>query len=274
MSGIAEAQEWESAIRAIVKSEIDSQRPSARYAVVKSIDREARSCMVVFIGEQDEVRVAYADVAPAFVGQEVRIGGTQSDRYIEAVRGSSDSEARVLEAERIIAETPFLVGRWGMENNVTYNGTNVLPIISPVGAGGYDPVPFTENGVEYKFTNAGGRVTVPVSGYYWIDIEIRADQAAMERSIILAIDPGGNSANRQLIKESKGAYYYTGSDGNIQADAPIVCTDLLYLNAGDVVSPLTYSSRSSVIYAKVGPAYATTMLIELRRRRAKYVIPT
>lgn len=268
------AQEWEQAIRAIARQEIDSARPGTRYAVVKEINREERYCMVIFVGEVDAVRVPYTDTAPAVVGQEVRIAGTNSDRYIESIRGYNDTEYRTASNESKLAETPFLIGKWGMETDVTYNATQVLPIISPVGPGMYDAVPFTENGVEYKYNNVGGRVTVPLAAYYYVQVEIRADQATAERSIILAIDPGGNVGGRYYVKESKGAFYYTGSDGNIQADAPIVCIDVLYLNAGDVIVPLTYSSRAMKIYAKIGQVPGTSMYIELKRRIPKYVLPT
>lgn len=93
------AQELESVMRRIAQEEIKKERPAARYAVVTSIDTEDRSAMVRFVGETDPVRVVYTLPAPSVVGQEVRIAGTGSDRYIDAIRGTSDEQQRIVELE-------------------------------------------------------------------------------------------------------------------------------------------------------------------------------
>lgn len=270
-NSIFSAQKLESAIRMIVQSELGKSRPVPRYATVTEINREQRYCMVIYIGETEAVRVPYADIAPSVVGQEVRINGTGSDRYIEAIRGYNDTEARTAVNESSLAEMPFLLGRWALENDANLNGTQVLAITSPVSPGGYDPVPFTENNVERKFLNVGGRVTVPVSGYYRVDIQMRAAAGLYERSVILAVEPGGNVGARYITREAKSSFY--SSEDILTIDLPYYVTDMIYLNAGDVIVPMTHSTGASMVYAKIGAASVTSMIVELRRRVDKYVIP-
>ncbi|URG17395.1 hypothetical protein Mbo2_025 [Rhodococcus phage Mbo2] len=93
------AQELESVMRRIAQEEIGKQRPPARYAVVTAINTADRSAMVRFVGETDSVRVVYTLPAPSVVGQEVRIAGSGSDRYIDAIRGTSDEQQRIADAE-------------------------------------------------------------------------------------------------------------------------------------------------------------------------------
>lgn len=83
----------------IAQGEVERLRPAPRLAEVSSINQDDRSLMVKFVGETNEVKVPYTSVAPANVGQWVRIGGTTHDRYVEDVIGTTDTEARLESAE-------------------------------------------------------------------------------------------------------------------------------------------------------------------------------
>lgn len=91
--------EFKKVISEIVTTEINKQRPNTRLAEVVSIDKDTRTLGVVFAGETNEVKVPYTSIAPANVGQYVRIGGTTHDRYVEDVIGQNDTDRRLEFAE-------------------------------------------------------------------------------------------------------------------------------------------------------------------------------
>ena len=77
------------AIAAIADKRINTLRPEISYAVVQTINREARSAKVLYMGDTDPVTVALGSIEPATVGQTVRIGGTLGHRYVEDVLGNA-----------------------------------------------------------------------------------------------------------------------------------------------------------------------------------------
>ena len=97
------AQRVDKAIEKKVTTQLNKQRPVAKYAVVKSIDNNTRSAEVVYIGESDPVRIPFGLVGPNEVGQEVRIEGTPGDRYITGIRGTTRVEAVASEASETAA---------------------------------------------------------------------------------------------------------------------------------------------------------------------------
>ncbi|AOE44535.1 minor tail protein [Gordonia phage Jumbo] len=84
--------------RARVASEVAKLRPAPRYAVVKSINTEESYAEVSYVGEDSVVKVPFGNIAPTVVGQEVRIEGVTGDRYIAAVRGTSNLEEGIEQA--------------------------------------------------------------------------------------------------------------------------------------------------------------------------------
>lgn len=80
------------AIKRQVKEELAKERPPARYAIVETINAEERWAEVIYVGEDVPVRVPYGALGPTERGQEVRIEGTPSDRYIAGVRGTTRVE--------------------------------------------------------------------------------------------------------------------------------------------------------------------------------------
>lgn len=82
-------------VKKIAQNEVQRLRPASRLAEVMSIDEENKTLGVSFTGETNVVTVPYTSVAPARVGQWVRIGGTTHDRYVEDVIGTTAVESRV-----------------------------------------------------------------------------------------------------------------------------------------------------------------------------------
>jgi predicted dinucleotide-utilizing enzyme len=74
------------AIAAIADKEINALRPQTSYAVVQTINREARSATVLYMGDTTPVSVAMGSIEPTTVGQTVRIGGTIGHRYLSVTR--------------------------------------------------------------------------------------------------------------------------------------------------------------------------------------------
>lgn len=151
-------------VKGMVSEELKSQRPAPRYATVQSIDHEARSCMVVYVGEDVPVRVPYNGTGPANIGQEVRIEGMQSDRVITDVRGTTSTEGRVVELEGELAARSFIAGRWrlGMDFPFPEGDAHTIPISVPGGTGGF----FPSEGLEMA---SSGELTVRHGGYYMIN---------------------------------------------------------------------------------------------------------
>lgn len=272
MSGFDDAVKLRAVIQNMIREELSRERPAARYAVVNSIDWTDRSCMVTFIGETDPVRVVFTSVAPSAVGQEVRIAGKANDRYIDAIRGISDGENRTVELEAEITARQPIFGRWALENNYTApNGTATLPLLASTVKGGFDPVG--------GLVNIGGKVTIPVSGYYRIDGNMIAQCESAERAMILRRDIGGNINNGENMHEAKSYAYGDGGDGStyIALWQVYAINELLYFDAGDVVYMQTYGTRNATVYALPGTdpnaGRMTTFAIDLRLAGPKYVAP-
>lgn len=151
------AQEIDDYIKLAVKRELDKLRPKPAYATVDQILTDQKACMVRYVGETDAVRVPYNSVAPNEVGQTVRIEGVGSDRYITGIRGTSESEARLRDAEGTIEEN---TGQIDANKSDTDTNFNVIkssrPLyegVDPTGEGTFDyqklaliPATFTGSG--------------------------------------------------------------------------------------------------------------------------------
>ena len=86
-------------LKQIAQNEIERLRPASRLAEVTKIDSDAKTLLVKFVGETNEVIVPFTSVAPSNVGQWVRVGGTTHDRHVEDVIGTTDSESRLADTE-------------------------------------------------------------------------------------------------------------------------------------------------------------------------------
>lgn len=153
------AQRTREAMAKVAREEINRQRPAPRYAVVQSIDMDDRSIMGVFVGESEAVRIPFLDVIPSTVGQEVRVTGVGSDRVVDGIRGTSDSESRVaaLEAENILRAPRF--AEWTRGSDATI-GSGVTKMVWPTQP--FYPVGFAVLGA------GESEITIPESGYYEI----------------------------------------------------------------------------------------------------------
>lgn len=74
-------------IKKLAVQVVDRERPRHQYAIVDSIDRPNRSCMVVYPGDTTPVKVSMGSIQPVAIGQTVRISGVRGDRFIDDVMG-------------------------------------------------------------------------------------------------------------------------------------------------------------------------------------------
>jgi hypothetical protein len=81
------ALEFRDIIAEIARKEINKQRPKHRYATVTSINYNHFKANVIYTGETDEITVSFGALAPAYVGQTVRVEGSRNKRYITDVIG-------------------------------------------------------------------------------------------------------------------------------------------------------------------------------------------
>lgn len=201
------AQKIEQTIRKIVADEINKQRPASRYAIVDSIDTEDRSVMARFIGETEAVRIPYLDVIPSATGQEIKVSGVGSDRAVEAIRGTSDSEARVAELEAEAAKRAPAFGEWYRANDTTLaSGLNKLiwtdTAFDPVGS-----VELITSGTEIRFTE---------EGYYRIEAQLTFSSTEVQNDHYLQCLPATGS-NFDFGRSGFKAQIIAG-DGNFFAD--------------------------------------------------------
>lgn len=82
----------EDSIRSIARSEVASERPKPRYALVKAVDPNTRRAQVQYNGDTSTVWVPYGSERPAYVDQPVIIEGTDSDRHIAQVIGNTQAD--------------------------------------------------------------------------------------------------------------------------------------------------------------------------------------
>lgn len=109
-SDLSIAQQIDAYVKQAVQKELQKHRPAPRYATVRTINTDDKSCMVTFIGETDHVRVVYNNIVPAEIGQHVRIEGTAGDRYISAIRGSTEADYKITAVEGTAADANAAAG--------------------------------------------------------------------------------------------------------------------------------------------------------------------
>lgn len=228
LEDFATAQALEGVVRSVVRSELARSRPQPRYAVVREIDRATRSCMVTYVGEDTPVRVPYNGTGPANIGQEVRIEGARSDRVIVDVRGTTETEGRVVDLESEIASRPWLAGRWTLETDWTAPSNGVwgtIPIQRPEGRGGW---PATAG----LTVNSSGEVLIPEDGWYMVIASGAMDVVHTGGTRYLGIGvrlPGEPSATNSKSLPARGGYESS------MDEFPMEVTDLLWLPAGSHV---------------------------------------
>lgn len=150
------------AAKKAAREEIAQQRPPSRWARVASIDPATRSCMVVFNGETDAVRVPYSSVIPTREGQEVRIGGARDDRVIEAVKGETQPETRLFDLESEIGVRQVMAVNYGLNADFPV-GTNT-PTDIPFNFALWDPLNMPDP--------VNGAFGIPRYGYYEINAKV------------------------------------------------------------------------------------------------------
>lgn len=82
----------EDAVRSFARSEVQSERPKSRYALVKSVDVNARKAQVQYNGDSSLVWVPYGSERPAYLDQPVLIEGADNDRHIAQVIGNTQAD--------------------------------------------------------------------------------------------------------------------------------------------------------------------------------------
>ena len=106
-------------LKQIAQNEIERLRPASRLAEVTKINSDAKTLLVKFVGETNEVLVPFTSVAPSNVGQWVRVGGTTHDRHVEDVIGTTDSESRLADTENHVNQlmTSILGDEWSKDDD-------------------------------------------------------------------------------------------------------------------------------------------------------------
>jgi hypothetical protein len=75
-------------INGLIADAMQEQRPKPRYATVISIDNRATGkCTIQYNGESGYVQVNMPGPQPTSAGQQVRVEGIGTDKYITAVIG-------------------------------------------------------------------------------------------------------------------------------------------------------------------------------------------
>lgn len=92
------AARFRDTIRQMVADEVDKLRPRTRYGTVQAIDLANRKCLVILNGDEEPVPVSFGTLAPAVVGQIVRVGGVPGDKYVEDVMGVSMGNWRTFDS--------------------------------------------------------------------------------------------------------------------------------------------------------------------------------
>lgn len=214
------AVDVEKAIRTIVRSEIDKQRPKDRQAEVMSINLQAKTCQVIFVGETDLVTVPFTTTAPSAVGQFVSIGGTTHDRHIVDVLGTSrvENELRPVIAVMKSSDGSSSASKFDFEVKELVQGIDV-----------------TTNQAE---------ITIIRDGYYRMMFKIYTNSTESIGYMYIRKmipDPSGTGTTDMILDEVQDKLSVRGGGGeggtNAKGDKPLILiSDGVYpLVAGDRV---------------------------------------
>lgn len=234
-SSFSTAQQIDARIRAIVGEELRKQRPAARYAVVNEILDDERAVMATFIGEDTPVRIPYLDVKPATVGQEVRVTGVGSDRVIDGIRGTSDTEARAadLEAESQLRSPRFCEFYRGADASIS---SNLVKLAWPVAA--FPPVGFD------ALAAGETELIIPESAYYraWAATLVTSG-ANFVRDLYINVVPASGAAAYDMARSTVAM----DADGMSNTGVPVlILPRTRYLQQGDKLA----------VYAGAGGEYS------------------
>ncbi len=260
------------AAKQAAREEIAQQRPPSRWARVVSIDPATRSCMVVFNGEVDAVRVPYSSVIPTVEGQEVRIGGARDDRVIEAVKGETQPETRLYSLEDEINVRQVMIASYGLTTNAQL-GTSLTDI--PFDLSHFDPVNMAPPN--------NGAFLIPRHGYY--EFHVRAGfhggSAASGFDCELAVHclPAGGGARFLLARdvyshnfsENIGTEY--GSVRYAVGSVTLQVDEFRHFFPGDRIVASATTSQGAV-NQRIVYAGRTTINIALKYGMERYYIPT
>lgn len=81
------ATQMRDVMSALIKKEIQRERPRYEYAKVQSVERVSRKAYVRFEGEVTDTLVSFGHVIPTLKNQVVRVEGLNGDRYVADVMG-------------------------------------------------------------------------------------------------------------------------------------------------------------------------------------------
>lgn len=85
---VTAATRMRDAVTQMVRSVLKTERPSDSYATVQSVNRSARTAVVRFPGETQDITLPMSMNQPSAAGQVVRVKGGATDRYIDAPAGA------------------------------------------------------------------------------------------------------------------------------------------------------------------------------------------
>lgn len=77
-------------VNRLTREAVDVLRPRYRYGTVESIDRPNRKAEVIYNGDSASVIVNMGSIQPKEVGQQVRIEGIGTDKYIADIMGDNN----------------------------------------------------------------------------------------------------------------------------------------------------------------------------------------
>lgn len=255
MSKVNTARVLADKMRAIAREAVEDMRPSESIATVQmtpegvvGIDKEKRKAYVLIQGDQTPVWLPYMGVAPAGLGQEVKVGGGRHDRHIIDVKGSTGTEVAL--NEEIRKSEPSICGLKLIANldQPNNNGRRV---------------PFTDQivnlGTALEFDIPNSAVTCLEAGWF----------SARFATASTGNDPGGEFA------AGNGAHFfylallpYGGTQVDIgqsvldiYRDAACSIDEPVHLDVGDKIYVNTYATFSNSILAA-----ATRLTVTLIRR--------
>lgn len=255
------------AAAAEARRQIRNLVPQARWATVRSIDTATRSCMVVFNGETDAVRVPYSSVIPTREGQEVKVGGPVNDRMIEAVKGETQPETRLYTLEDGMDVRQVMASNYGIQNDypVTKSVETDIPFNAPLWDSLNMPDP------------VNGAFLIPRFGYYDIDVKVGFDGGGMGNDFWcrawLYCLPADGSARFVLAYDG----FYFSQDSNAaprMGEVSLSLNEMPHLFPGDrIVVAATTNVNAGGISGKVY-ANRTRIKIALRYGMERYYKPT
>lgn len=255
MSKVNAARVLADKMKAVAREAIEEMRPSESIATVQiapdgsvGIDKEKRKAYVLIQGDSMPVWLPYMGVAPAALGQEVKIGGGRHDRHIIDVKGSSGIEVALNEEVRK-SEPSLCSIKLIADYDVPPSAVRRMPFT--------DQIVNLGTSLEFDLTNAA--ITCLEAGWF----------TARFATASIGSDPGGEFASGSYPQTFYLARLpYGGAQADIgqsmldvYRDSACSISEPVHLNVGDKIYVNTYVGTPNALLAA-----STRLTVTLIRR--------